>query len=815
MIAIKLRLFLLLMFAVMLTQLAAQTPLAEGVSVSGKIYSSDGEAIKEARITLLESRQETVTDKKGAFSFSNVQAGTYTLTCFAWGLKTFSRTIAVGEEPLKVDIEMQPFEEKLEEITVKAEKDNEFGITRLKSVEGTAIYAGKKNEVVVMEDVNANLATNNSRQIYAKVAGLNIWENDGAGIQLGIGGRGLSPNRSSNFNMRQNQYDISADALGYPESYYSPPAEAIEQIEIVRGAASLQYGPQFGGMINFRLKKGPSDKILALTSRQTVGSFGLFNSFNSIGGTKGKFNYYTFFQYKTGNGWRPNSQFDTYTAHGNVHYQLSSRLTLSAEYTFMNYLAHQPGGLTDALFAEDPRQSIRDRNWFRVNWNLASFSLNYRLTDKTTVNAIFFGLQASREALGFLGHISRVDPMEERNLLSDHYLNFGQETRLLHRYQLFGKNTSAFLIGGRYYQGFTDRKQGNADAGSEATFQFLNPEDPGHSEYEFPSRNLAFFAENLFQVTPLLSITPGLRYEHIYTSAEGYYKVESTNLADSIIYSENIPDRRSSSRSFLLAGIGMSFKPVKHVEVYGNFSQNYRSINFNDMRIVNPNFRVDPQLEDENGFSADLGFRGNIKNKLNYDISIFLLHYNDRIGEVLRTDSVLFAPYRYRTNISDSRNYGLETFIELNINQLIGQKDPKNNFSVFSNLSLMDARYVNSEEAAFDGKKVELVPPVIFKTGISWKREQLKVSWQYAYTSSHYTDATNAEFTPNAVNGIVPDYYVMDLSLQYTYSRYSVEGGVNNLTNNIYFTRRASGYPGPGIIPSDGRNFYITLQVKL
>src|SRR5690606_31455892 len=112
---------------------------------------------------------------------------------------------------------------------------------------------------------------------------------------------------------------------------------AIEQIEIVRGAASLQYGPQFGGMINFRLKKGPSDKILALTSRQTVGSFGLFNSFNSIGGTKGKFNYYTFFQYKTGNGWRPNSQFDTYTAHGNVHYQLSSRLTLSAEYTFMNY----------------------------------------------------------------------------------------------------------------------------------------------------------------------------------------------------------------------------------------------------------------------------------------------------------------------------------------------------------------------------------------------------------------------------------------------------------------------------------------------
>ena len=88
------------------------------------------------------------------------------------------------------------------------------------------------------------------------MSGLNIWESDGAGVQLGIGGRGLSPNRNSNFNTRQNGYDISADPLGYPESYYSPPLEAIERIEIVRGAASLQYGTQFGGMLNFKFKKG-------------------------------------------------------------------------------------------------------------------------------------------------------------------------------------------------------------------------------------------------------------------------------------------------------------------------------------------------------------------------------------------------------------------------------------------------------------------------------------------------------------------------------------------------------------------------------
>ena len=81
-------------------------------------------------------------------------------------------------------------------------------------------------------------------------------------MQLDIGGRGLSPNRSSNFNTRQNNYEISADPLGYPESYYTPPSQAVNQIQLVRGAGALQYGTQFGGLLNFIMKDGEnSDPI--------------------------------------------------------------------------------------------------------------------------------------------------------------------------------------------------------------------------------------------------------------------------------------------------------------------------------------------------------------------------------------------------------------------------------------------------------------------------------------------------------------------------------------------------------------------------
>ena len=220
---------------------------------------------------------------------------------------------AKSREATKPDSTGVSWVDTLREVVVK-EQQTDFGFTRMRSVEGLGIYEGKKSEVIIPDQLVANLATNNARQIFSRVAGLNIWENEGAGLQLSIGGRGLDPNRTSNFNVRQNGYDISADALGYPESYYTPPIEAVGRIQVVRGAASLQYGTQFGGLLNFVMQKPVADQKFQLVARQTVGSFGFYNAFTSASGTVGKVSYYSFFQYKQGNGWRPNSRFTNYTA---------------------------------------------------------------------------------------------------------------------------------------------------------------------------------------------------------------------------------------------------------------------------------------------------------------------------------------------------------------------------------------------------------------------------------------------------------------------------------------------------------------------
>ena len=788
-------------------------------SVSGKIIDpASGKPVPNASVGLKNSSDYTTTDSIGHFTLNDIKPGKYVLTASFLGYKEILKDIKVSDKDLHLDLFFASQVVQLDSVTIHGRKEKTFGITRLNDVEGTAIYAGKKSEVIVMDDITANTATNNSRQIYSKIAGLNIWESDGAGIQLGIGGRGLNPQRVTNFNTRQNGYDMSADALGYPESYYSPPTEAVDRIEIVRGAASLQYGTQFGGLVNFKLKKGPEDKKIQLTSRETVGSWGFINTFNSIGGTVKKVNYYGFYQHKSGNGWRPNSEFEVNTAYGSVIYKMNKKLSVTLQYTYMNYLAHQPGGLTDKEFDQDPHQSIRNRNWFKVNWNLAAMIFDYKFNDRLKLNSRFFGLMASRSALGILDYINRADPLTDRDLWTDNYNNFGNETRLLYHYNI-KKATATMLVGFRYYSGHTDRRQGLGNDGSTGTksdFTFDNPNDLEYSSYSFPNHNVSVFAENIFHITPKLSIIPGIRFENIQTVANGFYNTVNKDLAGNIIFSQRTDEARNNKRSFVLGGIGVSYYKNDAVQVYANISQNYRAINFNDMRVVNPNLKVDPNLKDESGYSADIGLRGNISNILNYDLSLFLISYKNRIGSVLQLDSNTNNIYQLRTNISDSRNVGVESFIELDIWRLIKGVSAKSKFSVFSNLSLIDARYINSQQTAFENKKVELAPNIIFKTGLSYKTRKVSVSYQFSYTGSQFTDASNAVYTSNAINGLVPAYYTMDISAEYRFNKiFSLSGTINNLTNNLYFTRRADSYPGPGIIPADARSFFLTLQVKL
>lgn len=750
-------------------------------------------------------------DSEGKFSLL-LREGSAMLTLFSYGYDILELELSAIQNG--VELQLSPIFESLTEVEVVARNAKIFSLKRLKDYEGTSINSGKKNEVILLGDSPANLAANNARQIFSQVPGLNIFQNDDAGLQLNIGGRGLNPNRTSNFNTRQNGYDISADVLGYPESYYTPPAEALNRIEIIRGAASLQYGTQFGGLVNFIFKAPNKDKILSINQRNTYGSFDLFTNFTELSGTNGKLSHYSFYNYKKGSGFRSNSEFESSNAHLHIKYAFDTDTHLSAELTYLYYLAQQGGGLSDDMFNENPFQSIRARNWFAVDWLLYNVKFEKRFNKNTNFLFQFFGLDATRKALGFrVNRVSQIDSNENRDLIVGDFKNYGLESKLLSEYKVFDTD-AVILLGLKYYKSYNTSDQGPGSANSDADFGFYSesyPYYPYQSSYRYPNTNMAFFGENVFKFNDKLSVTPGFRLEYINTRSEGSFRNIFLDAAFNVLADETIYESRKNERFFMLSGIGVSYKQNPSLELYLNLSQNYRSVTFADISTINPTFAIDPNIEDESGFNFDVGTRGNFKELINYDISGFILNYDNRIGFIQKEldDGNVKA---YRTNAGRALIYGVEGVVDLNLRDIFSNSSLYS-FNLFSNISFINSEYVSSYQSGVEGKRVEFIPNINLKTGIKFGYKNFTSYLQYTYLSDQFSDASNAvESNLSGVIGLIPAYDVMDFSLAYNFKQFKLECGLNNVLNNTYFTRRAKGYPGPGIIPSPPRNYYITLR---
>ena len=719
-------------------------------------------------------------------------------------------------ESNNVTIRLVPRIEELNEVVVRSNLKKIFQIKRFQDVEGTRIYAGKKNEVILIDVSMANLASNNARQIYNQIPGLNIYQNDDAGLQLNIGGRGLNPNRTANFNTRQNNYDISADALGYPESYYTPPPEGLEEIQILRGAASLQYGTQFGGLINFKIKKPKPEERFELITRNTAGSNNLFTNFTSISSSKEKSSYYGYVNYKIGDGFRPNSEFESINTFQNFNYNLSDKSNITAEITYMEYLAHQAGGLSDFMFANDPFQSNRERNWFEIKWFLYNLKYLLEISKDSSFSFSFFGLDAARNSLGFrTNRVDQIDYGEERDLIKGDFKNYGFESRYVTSFNFLNKK-SYLLLGAKYYNSFSKSVQGPGSSSKDADFNFdyINfPNYVNQSEYSYPNNNLAIFGENIFYINESLSITPGFRFENINTSLDGYYRKINLDAAGNTIYNERFDEEDTKKRKFLLLGLGLSYKK-RGLELYTNISQNFRSVTFADISIINPAYAINPNIDDEKGFTFDIGFRGNYKKMISFDSSIFALIYRDRIGFIQKVFSDGNVKSE-RGNVGNAQITGVESLFDFDINEILFKNEDVD-FNIFFNYSYIESKYLKSNEVGITGKEVEFVPKNNFKTGLKFGYKDFAINFQYSYLSSQFTDSSNATSgNLSGVIGQIPSYEISDLSMSYKLRNIKFEAGVNNLFDEIYFTRRATGYPGPGIIPSPPRNSYITLEIKL
>ena len=684
------------------------------------------------------------------------------------------------------------------------------GIGHLPSIKDGIIYAGKKNEVIIVDSLDANKAINNTRQILGRIPGLNITETESSGFTAnGIATRGLNPTQSIEMNVRQNGYNISADIYGYNEAYYIPPMEAVSRIEMIRGAASLQFGSQFGGVVNYVLNEAPANKKFELTSSQTGGSFGLFNAFNSVGGTMKNWSYYGFIQYRTMDGWRPNSKQWQLSGFGRIEYKPSNKITAGIEYTLLRNKVQMPGGLTDSMFKADPRSSFRARNWLKSPWNIVTGYANFDLSRRTMLTLKSSYLFSSRALVwrnedGGAGALDEIDPATgeyvPREVENEDMHNTTTELRLLHQYKLSKwQNT---IAGGVRFSNAKFKRQEGGEGTTGSDFD-LTVNGDYENDIDFTTTNFAAFVENIFVINKHLTITPGFRYEYLKSKALGY----TTQEEDDVEYKINADE--NSKRYFPLFGLGVEYKTGNNANVYTNISQAYKPIEYGQLTPIGVTSKIDPNLKDAKGYNAEAGYRGTVKNYLNFDLGLFYMAYNKRIGTVLLEDAS-GNEYTYRTNVANSVHKGIETYIEFNLLKYLNVSNKKG-LSIFNSFAFTDAKYTSGE---YKGNRVEAAAKYINRIGLIYNDKRFSATFQVNNIGDAYGDATNVKESEDPVAGYIPAYTVADLSATYKINKWAFNAGVNNITDKMYFTRRTDEYPGPGIIPAIGRSFYGGVALK-
>ena len=786
--------------------LAAQEPTPLTGTVAGTARTSAGAAFSGATVSIDESWSAR-TDSAGSFVIPGVPVGPHTLVARA-----------PGYAPRKMQVVVAPDRET--RVTVMFGGPEDLGAAQelapvvvvapppaasLPDVRGSFIYSGKKTEVIHLDSLVANTAQNVTRDIFARVPGANVTESENSGFPSnGLGFRGLTPIQSFEMNTRQDGVNIVADLYGYPETYYTPPAEAVERVELIRGSSSLQFGPQFGGVVDYVLRDGTPNTSPTFSVRQTGGSFGLFNSYLSLAGGTSRLTYFGYAQYRGQEGWRANSDLAQVSAAFRLHYRASDRVQLGLEYSLLRNRIHMPGGLDNTEFNADPAQSFRARNWLASPWNILAATADISFSAKTRLTTTLSGMASQRYLIwrnedGGPQATDDIDPATlafvPRELEWEYFDNVTSETRLRTSYHAFGEShTLAFGV--RAFAGSLHRQEGGeGSTGSDFDTELLGPYE---TDVKFRNSNVAVFAENLLQVTSRLAVTPGARVEFLHSTAQGY---TDTTFAP-----------QAKDRSFLLGGVGARFHTSATTDLYANVTQAYRPIEYSYLTPFASVTRIDPNLKDPEGYNADLGWRGSLGPSVTFDVGVFYLAYHDRIGLVSGVDST-GTPFTERRNIANSVHKGVESYVELRPLALLGAPPQWGVISVYNSLGYTHAQYTTGD---FAGHFVEFAPEWVNRVGASYSKGRATVSFQWSSVSQQFTDANNTYASYDANVGIIPEYRLIDCSAQLRFGRNgSFTFGVTNLANIHYFTFRTTEYPGPGIIPGIGRSGYVTVRVGL
>jgi Fe(3+) dicitrate transport protein len=356
----------------------------------GRVTDANGAGVAGAEVVLKRNgvrfERVTVADAEGKFEFDDIVEGSYELTASAKNFGTLTKTISFKpNEAVEISLSPQAITE-----TVFVKSSSLAGTSEsLSEIPGS------------IERVDAQTLENsrvfNFSEALRKVSGVNVRDEEGFGLRPNIGIRGTNPTRSTKILLLEDGIPLSYAPYGDNASYYHPPIERFESIEVLKGSGQIVYGPvTVAGVVNY-LTPNPPEKP-TFNFKLEGGNRRFFNGGVGFGGTFGRFGIIANFNRKQGDGARENvnsklNDFATKMTFAiNDRNLLSGRFTAYIEDSNVTYT-----GATEAEYSLNPRGNIFRNDFFygqRYGFSVQHVGI---LTDKINLTTNFYNAYFSRD----------------------------------------------------------------------------------------------------------------------------------------------------------------------------------------------------------------------------------------------------------------------------------------------------------------------------------------------------------------------------------------------------------------------------------
>jgi Fe(3+) dicitrate transport protein len=651
-----------------------------------------------------------------------------------------------------------------------------------------------------------------------QVTGINYVPEEGMGLRPNVGLRGLDPSHSRKVLFLEDGVPISLNPYGTPESYYAPPIERMQRVDVVKGSGQILNGPQtVGASIDF-ISRDPPRK-LTLEGDLRYGTYGYLVAQAGVGNTHGPFGYWLEVLHRRFDGPRALDLALT-DVFGKVRIAISPRslLTLKLdvydEFSRATYL-----GLTRPQYEADPNGSYAIHDRVRIR--------RYAVSARHT-QLLARGVQWTNTAYGYLTDRD----WRRQDYLRSHLDKNGNPlpADLFERAVGATPGAPATDDGGSIWflrtTGNVDRAYAVAGLDSRATWgwasstrpvsgelvagarfhyerardqlvQGATPEDSSGNIAEDEIRHgyaLALFAQHRLSIKERLHITPGLRLENFWTDRTVLRR--RPLVGDTLGPPESVFIRGGSFAWGIIPGLGLAYDPHPVVRLYAGVHRGFAPPRTKD--AVTP-MGQDLRLDAELSWNWELGARVRLGRALAAEVTGFLLDFSRYllpIGEASTTPESL-ATYAARTA-------GVEVNATFDPMALTRHGAAWSLPITVNYTAVPLATFVGG---GFDGLRLPYAPEHLLYAQIRLQH-RLGLSAQVAvtYLGPQFSDMDNTvvDRGPNGQAGLIgklDGYALLDARVAWTIAKAGVTLYVagKNLTNTRYIAGRDPAGIAPGL----------------